>query len=188
MTRLSDGGDAAALQYGQLVRMTPKDAEMTTRQLQDLRDEEAEFAVPNDEHVSTRPDVHSVGDFQRSGEWLDKDRLGIADRVWDTMKIPCRKCQVFRHGPVTSHDPQYGPVRTMIGKAVATGVACPVNGIDFTDNTAAILDVPDKFMAEDAAEAHVALGDLNISLAYAGTAHPDERLSRRGYAQGEIFT
>src|SRR5262249_59018216 len=104
---------------------------------------------------------------------VGRHRIGYEVQIplWDGDEISKRA--------VMAGDANGRPVRTVSWPARPAGLALPATAIDFADHTASGVRTlrrnADKLMAQHAAEAHVAVDQLQIGLANSCHEHPDSR-------------
>ena len=159
-------------QYREFTGMTTEDVYIAARQLEDLRHKYAEFAVTNDRYPLARPDMEAVGDLQGCRQRFDEHRLRITDRIGHVMEIAGRQRQILGYGAVALENPQDRALGAMRHISPSTGVASAISGIDFADDTAAVRQAADEFMAEHPTIVHVPFGNLDVGGANTRPVHP----------------
>jgi hypothetical protein len=106
------------------------------------------------------------------------------------MQVGGGEAHKIGEGTVVFVNPQDGTVAAVAGEPGEAKIAAAANDVDLADDALAdeigirgFDDIGDKFMAEDAAKAHVAFGDFQIGGADPGLAHAKEGVSVR---QGRV--
>jgi hypothetical protein len=115
-----------------------------------------------------------------------RDRFGeyrniVGNRVWHSVEIPLRYGNQIGKGTVVIEDPEHRAVRAVGWEAAAACVALPARAVDLTHHAlpgeVAGLRHADKLVAQDPAESHIALDQLQVCFADTGAGDPDQDLA-----------
>ena len=122
------------------------------------------------------------GDLKRRRDRLGEDRDLVGQRVGNRVQVALRHRDQVGERAVVIQDAEHRAVRAVRVQAPAAGLARPARAVDLADDAAAGqrpgFGDADELMAEHAAEAHVALDQLEVGLADAGAASPARALRR----------
>ena len=150
--------------------------------MQHLRREQAELAVAEHDAVAARLDAHLLEDLEGRGERLreDGDLVGHAGR--HRVQVRDRHAHELGEGAVRAQDAHHVARRDSGGRGRActrrSGRSAKLISPTTRSPTSAAgpcATVPDELVAEHAAEAHVALHQLEVGVADTGERHAHER-------------
>jgi hypothetical protein len=160
---------------------------------QHLNHEQAKLAIAQDRAAAVSREQDLLQHLKGGGEWLHEDRLIVRYLVWNNVEIACRQDEELGVAAIAPQDTEHRATLTVSLKAAPALQARAAGCVDLTDDPSSrergvwsSLDTADELVSWDAAEAHVAAGQLEIGIADASPQHPHERFIRGGRRRGDV--
>src|SRR5688572_2280230 len=166
--------------------MLPDNEHVIGYRREDLGTQIPKPSVTQNDNPVGRGDLELRRNLKRGGNRLGEHGDIVGYRVRHPMEIALRHGDQLGKRAVMVEDAEDGTVGAVGRQAAAAGLTAPAGAIDLADDPltgirAGFRD-PDELVAEHAAEAHVALNQLEVGLADAGTSYPDQHFVRgRGW-------
>ena len=130
---------------------------------------------------SVRADRDLSGDLKCRGDRLGEDRDLVGQRIGDGVQIALRHRDQIGEGAVVIEDAEHRAVRAVRVQPHAAGLARPARAVDLADDAAAGhrtgFGDADELVTQHAPEPHIALDQLEVGLADAGTRHAHEHFA-----------
>jgi hypothetical protein len=155
-----------------------------TVKVENLGDEDPEFAITQDGNRCAFGDPYLVQDFAGRGDGFGKDGMMGWHGGGDTVEIDVGQCEEFGESARMADDAKNRAIRTVTSEIPGTPFAAPAGEVDFTNDALSdegtivrFDDLTHEFMARTTAEAIIAVLQLEVGVADAGGQEADERES-----------
>ena len=117
--------------------MTPGHQQIAGGEAQGLRDQLAEFPVPQDEHPVAGVQGNLLLDLERGGERLGEGGRVGRDVVRNGVQVFDRKREIVGKRPVPPHDTQHGPALAVGATPGPARAAAAAHRVDLPHHAAA---------------------------------------------------
>src|SRR5687768_1411038 len=166
--------------------MLPDNEHVIGHRREDLGTQIPKPSVTQNDNPVGRGDLELRRNLKRGGNRLGEHGDIVGYRVRHPMEIALRHGDQLGKRAVMVEDAEDGTVGAVGRQAAAAGLTAPAGAIDLAADPLAGIRAgfrdPDELVAEHPAEAHVALNQLEVGLADAGTSYPDQHFVRgRGW-------
>jgi hypothetical protein len=165
--------DAATCQDRELGRVSTHGQDPRAGILEHLGDEQAELAVAEHETSRARLERHLLEDLEGGGEGFGEDGALVRHVVGHLVEVAGGNPYPLREGAVRALDSHHAAGRAVPGKTSRARRAAAAREVDLADDAAtapafgAVLHDADELVPQHAAEAHVALHQLEVGVAHA---------------------
>src|SRR5713226_949334 len=136
--------DAPGRRDLKFVSMLPNYCNPRAGRCQNLRAQQAEFAVANDDNSCVFSNRGSLKNSAGGGQWFGKHRPLVRDFVRHRQQIHRRQFQELSMRAITPDDPQNGSRRAVARIARTTELAAATPGVDLADDTLTGCQQPDR--------------------------------------------
>jgi hypothetical protein len=166
--------------------MTPKVVHSYAVRLQDLRDQQTEFAIAQHGHFPAPRDLHLIEDLAGSRQWLRENSTLNGKAHGYDVQVSFGKSQKVAKRAGVFQDAQHGTPRAMPAESPRAPFAVPAGEIDLTNHALAdqrgrigFHHLADEFVPRHAAKPVIAALKFEIGVADAAEQKTDQRESLR---------
>ena len=175
---------AEAFGDGDLFRMAAEEMDLGTADLEDLSDEEAEFAIAEDGDSFAFQLAELLLDFAGGGDGFSEDGFFVREGGRDGEEVRFGEGEIFGEGARVLDDAEDGAGGAVAAEALRASRAVAAGKVDFADDAAAdpgggvgLLDDADELVAGATGEAVVAAEEFEIGVADAGEDDADQGMA-----------
>ena len=176
------GGDTGGVGDAELLAMASEVVDARAVAVQDLCDEQAEFAVAEHGYAGITGDADLIENLAGGGERLGEDGALSGESGGHDVQIRFGQRQEFAESSRMLHDAEDGAGGAMAAESACAPLAAAAGKVDLTDDALAdergvlgFHHFTDKFMAGNAAEAVVAALEFEVGVADAARKQANER-------------